>query len=77
MTRGQESLVIDLAPAALAVTIAGASALPPVRVVEATVDELAAHFDYLAALAREAKKGCLWLALDRESGALISRTLAS
>jgi DNA polymerase III subunit epsilon len=66
MTRGQESLVIDLAPAAVAVTIAGTSVLPPVRVIEPSPDELAAHLDYLAAIAREAKKGCLWLALDAE-----------
>jgi hypothetical protein len=40
-------------------------------VVEASADELTAHFDYLAAIAREAKKGCLWLALEEERGSLV------
>ncbi|HEX8010866.1 MAG TPA: DNA polymerase III subunit epsilon [Casimicrobiaceae bacterium] len=63
MTRGQESLVIDLAAPAPAAAIAGTSALPAVRVLEPTAEELAAHLEYLAAIDREAKGRCLWLEL--------------
>src|SRR5436190_22122426 len=64
MTRGQESLVIELAVPALAPTAAGTSGLPPVRVLEPSAGELAAHLEYLAAVDREAKGRCIWLALD-------------
>lgn len=64
MTRGQESLVIDLAPPEPAATLAGGGALPPVRVLQPSADEWAAHRDYLAALANEARGGCLWFALE-------------
>jgi DNA polymerase III subunit epsilon len=70
MTRGQESLVIDLAVPALAASAAGTKALPPVIVLEPTADELAAHLEYLAAVDREAKGRCVWLALDEERGAI-------
>jgi DNA polymerase III subunit epsilon len=71
MTRGQESLIIDLAPASLTPAAAGSSVLPPVRIVEPSVEELAAHLEYLAAIAREAKGRCLWLGLDEERVALV------
>ena len=74
MTRGQESLIIDLAPASLTPATAGSSVLPPVRIVEPSVEELAAHLEYLAAIAREAKGRCLWLALDEERAALVPST---
>ncbi|HZI84213.1 MAG TPA: DNA polymerase III subunit epsilon [Casimicrobiaceae bacterium] len=71
MTRGQESLVIDLAPAAPAAALAGYGALPPVRVLEPSAEEWAAHREYLALIAREARGGCLWFALE-ERGALVA-----
>ncbi len=71
MTRGQESLVIDLAPPAPAVAIAGYGALPPVRVLEPSAEEWAAHREYLAAIAREAGRGCIWFALE-ERGAFVA-----
>jgi DNA polymerase-3 subunit epsilon len=64
MTRGQESLVMDLTPAAPSAAIAGDGALPPVRVLGPSPEEWAAHRVYLATLAREARTGCLWLLLD-------------
>jgi len=65
MTRGQESLTIELAvPAAAATADSGAAALPHVRVLEPFPDELAAHRAYLEELLREAKGRCLWLTLE-------------
>jgi DNA polymerase-3 subunit epsilon len=70
MTRGQESLTIELAvPSMGDGDAAGAAALPSIRVLMAFEDELAAHAAYLAELDRETKGGCIWLALDRGTGA--------
>ncbi|MBK9117589.1 MAG: DNA polymerase III subunit epsilon [Betaproteobacteria bacterium] len=63
MTRGQESLTIDMgsAPAAAAATAAGVpAARAPLLVLAPTADELAAHAAYLAALDRESKGRCVW-----------------
>ena len=70
MTRGQESLTIELAAPGVGVGDAGgAAALPAIRLLAPSADELAAHAAYLAELDREAKGGCIWLALDRRMGA--------
>jgi DNA polymerase-3 subunit epsilon len=69
MTRGQETLTIDIAsrgPAAS--TESGAAALPPLRVLEPSAAELAAHRAYLAEVEREAGGRCIWLARERTSG---------
>jgi DNA polymerase-3 subunit epsilon len=69
MTRGQETLTIDMAPPALAaidVGIASANlsaARATLLLVVPTEEELAAHRDYLAALERETKGRCVWLSL--------------
>jgi DNA polymerase-3 subunit epsilon len=71
MTRGQESLIIDMgAPSAPASArdadgpVAGiARPHGAVNVVAPTPAEFAAHQDYLAALDKESKGHCLWLAL--------------
>jgi DNA polymerase-3 subunit epsilon len=71
MTRGQETLVIDMgAPSAPASARdasgpVGGSARPHdvVTVIAPTPAEFAAHEDYLAALDKESKGRCLWLAL--------------
>ena len=66
LTRGQESLTIELsAPSVGAGDARGTSALPAIRLLQPFADELAAHAAYLAELDREAKGGCIWLALDR------------
>ncbi len=72
MTRGQETLTIDLGAApqrqdgeSFAGT--GSGSLPsigPIKVLEPSADELAAHREYLAALDRESKGQCIWLALE-------------
>ena len=65
MTRGQESLTIDIAvPAPSATARAGSAALPPIHVLEPLADELAAHRAYLTELDRETRGRCLWLALE-------------
>lgn len=62
MTRGQESLAIELdAPAApVAAAAAGMPARPRVAVVRASAEEAAAHEAILAGIAREAKGRVVW-----------------
>lgn len=67
MTRGQEALIIDMAPAnglaamgAAGVIPGRASQRPTLRHIEPTPAELAAHEAYLAALEGEIKRRCLW-----------------
>jgi len=75
MTRGQETLMMDIAaPAPLLAGAAGAGTLavgnrPALRVVLPSPDELAAHRAYLEALDRDSKGRCLWLGLEREQAA--------
>jgi DNA polymerase-3 subunit epsilon len=70
MTRGQETLTIDIAvPATPAGSVAGApfagcaGAVAPIRVLAPSADELAAHQAYLAALDKDSRGRCVWLAL--------------
>jgi DNA polymerase III subunit epsilon len=71
MTRGQESLTIDMATPTLSAILeeahgheaAGASRLH-VAVIEPTAAELAAHRDYLDSLYRETSGRCVWLLLE-------------
>ena len=75
MTRGQETLMMDIATAA--VTTAGAmdaavlatGARVVLRVILPSAEELAAHQAYLEALDRDSKGRCLWLGLAREQAA--------
>jgi DNA polymerase-3 subunit epsilon len=68
MTRGQESLTIELAvPSVGAGDTAGMTALPAILLLAPSNDELAAHRAYLAELDREAKGRCIWLAIDRDA----------
>ncbi|MEP7182363.1 MAG: DNA polymerase III subunit epsilon [Betaproteobacteria bacterium] len=71
LTRGQETLTIDIgaAPPSLAaggVAMEGASAVPrsALKVIAPNAEELAAHAEYLAALDKEAKGRCVWRALE-------------
>jgi DNA polymerase III subunit epsilon len=71
LTRGQETLTIDIgaAPPALAAggVAAGSGNAAPrsaLKVIAPNADELAAHADYLAALDKEAKGRCVWRALE-------------
>jgi DNA polymerase-3 subunit epsilon len=72
MTRGQDSLVMDLPREAGGGTrsagVAAGGPRPPVEVLAPTADELAAHRAYLEALEASSKGRCVWLALEREAG---------
>jgi DNA polymerase III subunit epsilon len=66
MTRGQESLTIDIVASteALGVMLVGRDLAPvALRILMPSIEELAAHRAYLAELDRESKGACLWLAL--------------
>jgi DNA polymerase-3 subunit epsilon len=63
MTRGQESLPIELSAPAVG-QFEGGGAPPPIRILMPSPEELAAHQAYLAELDREAKGRCVWLALE-------------
>ena len=60
MTRGQESLVIDIAPRAIAVTGWAAVDLSRLPIIVATDDELVAHRASLASIAKESRKPAVW-----------------
>jgi len=68
MTRGQESLTIDVGPVSIAMSMAGATiAHVAIRVIIPSDDELAAHHAYLADLDRASKGACVWLGLAEEA----------
>ncbi len=61
MTRGQESLIMDMAPGSVTEEGGpGAGPRGPVPVLRADEDELEAHRQYLAGLDRAASDTCLW-----------------
>ena len=61
MTRGQESLMMDLEGPAAIVAAVAPGARAPLRVLRASDDELAAHERVLGEIAKESKGKCLWL----------------
>jgi len=70
MTRGQETLIIDLAVPSAVIPVApfgtggmNDGARPPLAVILPTAAELADHQAYLEALDRESKGRCVWLAV--------------
>ena len=68
MTRGQESLTIDIvAPTLNADAELSAPLSVAIRIVAPTMEELDAHRAYLAELDRACKGACLWLALAPEA----------
>jgi DNA polymerase-3 subunit epsilon len=77
MTRGQESLTIDMAGPTLSSMLhephgsdAADGAHLPVAVIEPSAEELRAHRDYLAALQKETSGRCLWLQLEPVADAM-------
>jgi DNA polymerase-3 subunit epsilon len=79
MTRGQESLTIDIAGAVASAALIGAdglavlgnaSARVSLKVIVPSADEMAAHRAYLVALHEESRGRCVWLSLDVPVGAL-------
>ena len=64
MTRGQDSLTIDIVvPMAIVDGTLATEALAGVRVLAPSADELELHQAYLAELQRESRGACLWVAL--------------
>ncbi len=67
MTRGQETLTIDIATPAPVWVAADSDTVAPMQprwsliVVEPSVEELAEHREYLEALERESKGRCVWM----------------
>jgi len=68
MTRGQESLTMDVAVASITSTFGEGLSLANVsiRVILPTEDELEAHRAYLADLDRASKGACVWLTASAE-----------
>lgn len=62
MTRGQDSLLVDLGPSAAAAATVSNSARAPVKVIAAPAAEAEAHVAYLAALQKDSGGRCVWLA---------------
>lgn len=71
MTRGQESLIMDLgddgAGGGALAGQKGGGQRPPLRIVRASEDELAQHDLQLAAIQKESKGKCLWLPSEAAS----------
>jgi DNA polymerase-3 subunit epsilon len=65
MTRGQESLAIEVEDVQVIETVLGAAAIPlDLVVLSAGEDELAAHLQMLAEIDRASGGSCLWKRLD-------------
>ena len=68
MTRGQETLSIDMGAPVTATAIEAGSAIVQTRwtleIVQPSAEDLALHREYLEALDRESKGRCVWLRLD-------------
>ncbi|MBI3149454.1 MAG: DNA polymerase III subunit epsilon [Betaproteobacteria bacterium] len=62
MTRGQESLLMDLSPAFVPGAQGGGGERPPVRVLAANAGEAEDHVNYLASLQKDSGGRCVWLA---------------
>jgi len=61
MTRGQESLVMDLDAPTHEASVFSLADRPPLRVVRASEAELVEHQRVLAEIGKESKGKCLWL----------------
>ena len=65
MTRGQESLIMELvADPTQGLQAETAAEQPPLRILRASAAELAAHRQVLAEIGKESKGNCLWTAAD-------------
>ncbi len=69
LTRGQDALAIDMTPPApprpVLAREGGETGRVPLIVLAPSADELAAHAAYLAALDKQTKGRCVWLARER------------
>ena len=72
MTRGQESLTIDIAQPAIAIGGPAqdwAGRRIPLIVILPSEEEAAAHEAYLQSLQRESKGRCIWLTMEHAAAA--------
>lgn len=60
MTRGQESLMMDLDGGGAAITLLGVGERPPIRIIAPTAEELADHERVLAEIDKESRGKTLW-----------------
>lgn len=69
MTRGQDSLLDENGDEGemLSAALELGAARPPVRVIRATDEELAAHAEQLEDIAKTAKGACLWTTLEEQT----------
>jgi len=72
MTRGQESLLIDLEPPPVAASLLSSKERRPLRVLHASAEELAQHQALLRDIEKASKGKCLWLALVAPAPELVS-----
>ena len=77
MTRGQETLTIDIAAAVPIGALAAAASSPAtlrlaLAIVPPSEDELAAHRAYLAELEKETRGRCVWLALEASADPVVA-----
>lgn len=63
MTRGQESLIMELDAPPLSATLSAGGVRPPLTVLRASASELAEHERLLAEIAKESRGNCVWLAV--------------
>lgn len=69
MTRGQESLIVDLAPQTSGeALVASCAERKPLRVLRASDAELAEHAQVLAGIQKDSKGNCLWLGDTQAAG---------
>ena len=72
MTRGQESLVIDITPQESSTGGIGRTRLPRhLAIVRASEEEAAAHEDQLAKINKASQGGCVWLTLSETEAATV------
>src|SRR5205823_6413333 len=80
MTRGQETLTIDIAGASPIAALAAASSSPlrlALAIIAPTEEELAAHRAYLAVLDKDSKGRCVWLALEASPASVLQEPVAA
>ena len=71
MTRGQESLIMDLAPASDSLIGSAGQGLPsnqrkPLRILRASEEEQVQHNELLTLIDKASKGKCLWLSVDTQ-----------
>lgn len=77
MTRGQESLVMELDAPQTEVVLTVSGERPPLRVLRASDEELAEHDRVLKEVDKDSKGQCLWLLVPEPEAAPVAEAAAS